>query len=290
MITPVTNTHDAATIATLPVDLIDTEPQIRTRNGFDAASIGELAASIREHGLMQPIMVTPVADRYTVLAGHRRLAAVRHLRGDTIAAIVADVSEIRRLELQLVENIQREQLDTLDTAAAVRQLLDNTKAPAVVAKVLGKSKSWVSKYAALTSPSFSGRALALMKDGFTDDLELVHTIHQINKLSEGAASRACESVQAGAMTRAMAAAILRELKAATDENTEPGDPDTAAAGESADPDVSPEKLPKLELAEKPARLLLKAVQFANKSKPSSRPGEALEAHLQAFIEKHWPAN
>lgn len=124
----------------LPVALIDDGPNVRAR-----ADDG-LKKSILEHGLLQPIAVTPLEDdRYQCLYGHRRLAAVRALGHETIAAVVQKLPEELPLR-QLVENQQRKAVDQLDVARTLRAFLDDTPGARVqdLAEKLGRSTYWVS--------------------------------------------------------------------------------------------------------------------------------------------------
>jgi len=96
------------------------------RKHFDEARLEELAASIREHGLLQPVVVVPRGDRYLLVAGERRLRAHKLAKLATIRAIVADVDfdELRMRELALIENIQRENLNAIELATSYQELLD----------------------------------------------------------------------------------------------------------------------------------------------------------------------
>lgn len=124
----------------LPVDSIDDGPNVRAR-----ADDG-LKKSILEHGLLQPITVTPLEDdRYQCLYGHRRLAAVRALGHASIAAVVQKLPEELSLR-QLVENQQRKAVDQLDVARTLRAYLDETPGARLqdLAEKLGRSTYWVS--------------------------------------------------------------------------------------------------------------------------------------------------
>jgi ParB family chromosome partitioning protein len=94
------------------------------RREFDAASLQELAASIREHGLLQPILVTPVESGYQLIAGERRLRAARLAGLTRIPAVVRSADQQQQLGLALVENLQRSDLNAMDEARAFRRLVD----------------------------------------------------------------------------------------------------------------------------------------------------------------------
>jgi len=97
--------------------------QPRTR--IDPAAIATLAASIREHGVIQPILVTETIDGYRLVAGERRVQAARLAGLSRIPAVVRQLADREQLELALVENLQREDLDPLEAARAYQQLIDD---------------------------------------------------------------------------------------------------------------------------------------------------------------------
>lgn len=104
-----------------PADIVANPFQ--PRRTFSEESIAELADSIKEHGLLQPIVVTRQGDKYELIAGERRFRACQLLKLKEISAIVREASEQKKLELALIENIQRENLNPVDTAVAYNQLL-----------------------------------------------------------------------------------------------------------------------------------------------------------------------
>ncbi len=94
---------------------------------FDEAAIEELAESIRSAGLLQPIIVRKQDDLYVVVAGERRLRAVKHLSQPTIKSIVIEADEEQNLTMALIENIQRVNLDPIEEAKAFRILINRFK-------------------------------------------------------------------------------------------------------------------------------------------------------------------
>ena len=94
------------------------------RKRFDPESLATLTASITEHGVLQPILVTETIDGYQLVAGERRLRAAQAAGLDRIPAVVRQLADREQLELALVENLQREDLDPLETADAYRQLIE----------------------------------------------------------------------------------------------------------------------------------------------------------------------
>jgi len=96
------------------------QPRLR----MDDAALAGLAESIRQHGVIQPILVTETIDGYTLVAGERRVRASRMAGLERIPAIVRQLADRQQLELALVENLQREDLDPMEAARAYRQLTD----------------------------------------------------------------------------------------------------------------------------------------------------------------------
>jgi ParB family transcriptional regulator, chromosome partitioning protein len=94
------------------------------RRHFDEASLATLAASIREHGVLQPILVTETLDGYVLVAGERRLRAAVSAGLERIPAIVRQLGDQARLEVALIENLQREDLDPIEAALGFRRLID----------------------------------------------------------------------------------------------------------------------------------------------------------------------
>jgi len=92
---------------------------------MDPAALETLAASIREHGVIQPILVTETLDGYQLVAGERRVRAARLAGLERIPAVVRQLADREQLELALVENLQREDLDPLEAARAYQSLIDD---------------------------------------------------------------------------------------------------------------------------------------------------------------------
>jgi ParB family chromosome partitioning protein len=106
----------------LDVALIDPNPW-QPRSMLGDADLAELADSIREHGLVQPIVVRSRGDRYQLIAGQRRLAAAKRLGWQQVPARVLDVEDRQMAEIAIVENLQRRDLDALEKAASFKQYL-----------------------------------------------------------------------------------------------------------------------------------------------------------------------
>ena len=127
----------------IDIDLIDPNPD-QPRLVFDPARLEELATSIRENGVLQPILVRPLGTRYQLVAGERRLSAAQRAGLLKIPAIVREVPDERLLELALVENIQREPLNPIEEAQAYQHLMEATgRTQEQVAERLGKDRSTI---------------------------------------------------------------------------------------------------------------------------------------------------
>jgi ParB family chromosome partitioning protein len=116
------------------------------RRAFDEVALDELAASIAEHGILQPIVVTPQKDGYQIVAGERRYRAAKKAGLDKIPALVRTLSDQHKLELSLIENLQRRDLNPLETATAYLKLRDqfSLTLDEIGQRVGGKSVSTIS--------------------------------------------------------------------------------------------------------------------------------------------------
>lgn len=130
----------------ISIDLID-PPDTALRDNIDMEKVRELAESIRERGLQQPITVTKRGERYEVVSGHRRYLAHRVISATTIDCIVREVAPHEMLLARAVENLQREDLSPMETARVYASIRDSLKLSIEgVAKSLGKNKMTIWKY------------------------------------------------------------------------------------------------------------------------------------------------
>ena len=156
--------------STLPLDKLQAgRYQPRTR--MDESSLQELAASIRQHGLMQPIVVRPLgADRYEIIAGERRFRAARLAGLDEVPVMLRDVSDQNALAMALIENIQREDLNPLEEAQAIRRLLDEFQyTHEQASEAIGRSRSATSNLLRLLNLAAPVQTMLL-----AGDLEMGH--------------------------------------------------------------------------------------------------------------------
>jgi len=130
----------------LPIEFLSPNPN-NPRKSFAAADLDALAASVGERGVVQPILVRPSAEqqgRYEIIAGERRWRAAQSAGLHEVPVIVHDVSDKESLELAIVENVQRSDLNPLEEAAGYRQLMDSFGySQAEIAGAIGKSRPHV---------------------------------------------------------------------------------------------------------------------------------------------------
>jgi len=131
---------------TAPIEMIRPNPR-NPRRQFGEAELTDLAQSIREHGIVQPVVVRHVLDEpgvYEIIAGERRWRAAQRAGITDIPILVRDVSDRTALELAIIENVQRTDLNPLEEAAGYQQLIDeHNYTQADLAQVIGKSRSHV---------------------------------------------------------------------------------------------------------------------------------------------------
>ena len=150
--------HPAAAIRTRPRSSRSPLARIapnpyQPRRRMDDAVLEELAASIREHGVLQPVLVTETLDGYQLVAGERRVRAARIAGLERIPALVRQLADRDQLEVALVENVQRADLDPIDEATAYRQLLDEFGLTQErVAERVGKSRASGREHPAAARP------------------------------------------------------------------------------------------------------------------------------------------
>ncbi len=137
---------EGPTGATLEVDVAALEPNpVQPRTNLDPAGLAELAASIRESGIVQPIIVRRLANgRYQIIAGERRWRAAQQAGLPQVPVVVRDVPDGRLLELALVENIQRQELSPIEEAHAYQKLQESLRLTQDdLARKVGKDRSTV---------------------------------------------------------------------------------------------------------------------------------------------------
>lgn len=144
--------HITQGVVNIPIDKIRAN-KYQPREGFDAESLQELTASIKEKGFIQPVLVRlGSSGEYELIAGERRLRAAKSLDYREIPAIIKEASDKDSLELSIIENIQRENLNPIDQANAYKRLLDEfDMTQEKVADTIGKNRATVANMLRLLS-------------------------------------------------------------------------------------------------------------------------------------------
>lgn len=130
-------------IQTVAINAIQPNPH-QPRTVMEERKLNELAASIREHGLIQPLIVTQDGDKYTLIAGERRWRAAQLAGLEALPVVIKEATPQEMLELAIIENVQRADLNPLEEAYAYRQLMDDFgMTQEEVSKRMGKGRSTV---------------------------------------------------------------------------------------------------------------------------------------------------
>lgn len=131
---------DSSKVQTVSIYQIDNNSE-QPRKIFNEEKLLELAESIEQHGVVQPIIVRQNGERFTIIAGERRFRAARLAGLNEVPVLIRELGEQETLEVSLIENLQRENLNALEEARAIRQLMDeHDLTQEAVAKRLGKSR------------------------------------------------------------------------------------------------------------------------------------------------------
>lgn len=135
--------YDLAQVMELELELIIPQGN-QPRKRFDEEPLQELASSIREHGVLQPVLVRPLGEFYEIIAGERRWRAAEIAGLQTIPALVKEMPDIEAAEISLVENLQREDLSAIEEARAYKYLLEQYDyTQELIAERVGKSRAYV---------------------------------------------------------------------------------------------------------------------------------------------------
>jgi ParB family chromosome partitioning protein len=226
------DTGDAATRpqATLALSRLQAgRYQPRTR--MDEAALDELAASIRQHGVMQPIVVRPIeGGRYEIIAGERRFRAAQLAGLAEVPVLVREVSDQNALAMALIENIQREDLNPLEEAQAIRRLLDEFRyTHEQASEAIGRSRSATSNLLRLLNLAQPVQTMLL-----AGDLEMGHARALL------VLDRAEQILAANRVVERRLSVRETEKLAAQQAAEAPGTPGNgaAAARRAADPDLA----------------------------------------------------
>ncbi len=224
----------------IPIEFLRPNPRNPRRN-FGEESLDELAASIKEKGIIQPLLARPVQgapDAYEIIAGERRWRAAQRAGLHEVPIVSFEADDRQALELAIIENVQRADLDPLEEAAGYERLGDEfAYTQADLAKVIGKSRSHVSN--SLRLLKLPERTKALLREGkisagharvllscaepdaLAEKIVAQNlSVRDAEKLLEGAAKsssakgqgpRKCGAVEKGADTRAMEKKLMEQL-------------------------------------------------------------------------------
>ena len=162
-------------VKVIPIDRIEPNPD-QPRMVFDENALHELAASIKEHGVLQPILVRPLGEnRYQLIAGERRWRASREANLSTIPALVEDIDDDTALEISIIENLQREDLSPLEEATMFdRMVHEHGYSIRKLADKLGKDKGYLENRLRLAdAPEEIRELVSLRKDTVSHAYELL---------------------------------------------------------------------------------------------------------------------
>lgn len=218
----------------VPIDRVRPSP-LNPRKNFNDAELEELASSIREKGLVQPLVVRPIEDgtRYEIVAGERRWRAAQKASMHLVPVIVRSLSDQEALELAIIENVQRTDLNAIEEAAGYRDLVERFGyTQEELAGVIGKSRSHLANTMRLLKLPESVQALVC--DG---SLSAGHARALIGR--EDAEAVALDIVQKGLNVRDVEALVMgrktAETKSAT---TRPGSPQKDADTRAAEQELT----------------------------------------------------
>ena len=201
-----------AQIRELPVGKILPNPA-QPRLSYEEDSLRELADSIREHGVLQPILVRPTGSQYELIAGERRWRASRMAQRESIPAIVVEFDEETALEVSIIENLQREDVTPLEEAAMFRKMTELGYSVRQLAQKIGKDKGYVENRMRLSdAPPEIKELVSVRKDTLSHAYELMRVGDERTR------RRLAKKVAAGELT-------LAKLRVLTGSATDAGDPD-----------------------------------------------------------------
>lgn len=204
----IVNETKESDIVEIPLTEIRSNPY-QPRKEFDTQSLNEFAESIKEHGVIQPIIVKKSIKGYELIAGERRTRASKMAGKDTIPAIIRDMSDQEMMEIALIENIQREDLNPIEEAEAFSKIIEtNGITQEEAARKFGKSRSYITNLLGLLNlPEKTKKYVQEGKItmGHARVLSKLSDIDEINRLAdliieEGLSVRETERLTSGSDT------------------------------------------------------------------------------------------
>jgi ParB family chromosome partitioning protein len=194
------------TLLSLPIEAVQRNPA-QPRKRFEEVKLEELAASIREHGIVEPILVRREGSGYRILAGERRWRAAQRAGLKEVPAILRDATEREAFELALVENLQREDLNPIEEAEAFEVLVDDHGlTQEAIAQRVGKERSTVAN--ALRLLRLPADVRDLVKDG---QLDMGHARALLGLEGEEAIRKAAQRVVREKLSVRATEALVRLL-------------------------------------------------------------------------------
>lgn len=198
--------NDEKHLREIPVELVQ-RGKYQPRRDMDQEALEELAESIRQQGVMQPIVVRPISEsHFEIIAGERRWRASQLAGLDRVPAIVRDVPDEAAIAMALIENIQRENLNAMEEAIALQRLQDEFElTQAQVAEAIGKSRSTVTNLLRLMN--LNGDVKLMLEHG---DLEMGHG-RALLALPDDQQLLAANQINAKSMSVRQTEALVRKL-------------------------------------------------------------------------------
>lgn len=211
--------------------ILDLSPEViypnsnQPRRDFDAKSLEDLAISIKQHGILQPLVVTAKGDgSYILVAGERRWRAAKFLGSKTVPVVVRTTGELERFALAMIENIQRQDLNAIELALGYNKLLEDfSLTQEELAKKMGKSRSVIANHLRLLGlPSEIQQSLA------KGEISEYQARNLLSIAQPEARHLAWEKMKKGQLTGDAARYQAQKTQVAAHERTRPRDPATRA--------------------------------------------------------------
>jgi ParB family transcriptional regulator, chromosome partitioning protein len=216
-----------AQIREVPTNRILPNPA-QPRLSYEEESLVELADSIREHGVLQPILVRTVGSQFELIAGERRWRASRMAQRESIPAIVVEFDDETALEVSIIENLQREDVSPLEEAAMFRKMTDLGYSLRQLAQKIGKDKGYVENRIRLAeAPPEIRELVSLRKD------TLSHAYELMKVRDERTRKRLAKKVAAGELTLSRLRAITGGSPVEVDAPAKPARRARTVAGQVA---------------------------------------------------------
>ena len=214
------STSEDGELRELPVELVQ-RGQYQPRRDMDPAALEELADSIRRQGVMQPIVVRPIGEgRYEIIAGERRWRATQLAGKDRIPAIIREVPDEAAIAMALIENIQREDLNPIEEAVALKRLQDEFGlTQQEVAEAVGKSRTTITNLLRLIN--LSAEVRVMLEHG---DLEMGHARAMLT-LSDEQQIDVARAIVAKGLSVRQTEALVRRLQTEVQAKKEVSRPD-----------------------------------------------------------------